>query len=25
MSIRMKIAFWCYLLGTLIVTSFGIV
>lgn len=25
MSTRMKIAFWCYLLGTLIVTAFGIV
>jgi hypothetical protein len=25
MSTRMKISFWCYLLGTLIVTAFGIV
>ena len=25
MSTRMKVAFWCYALGTLIVTAFGIV
>ena len=25
MSTRIRIAFWCYLLGTLMVTAFGIV